>query len=77
MPSQFEPCGLAQLIALRYGSVPIVRETGGLKDSIIPYNKFTDEAWALPLPITMFGICWAPQPSLESFYDYPASWRSS
>ena len=43
MPSQFEPCGLAQLIALRYGSVPIVRETGGLKDSIIPYNKFTDE----------------------------------
>ena len=43
MPSMFEPCGLSQMISMAYGTIPLVRETGGLKDSVQPYNEFTGE----------------------------------
>lgn len=50
MPSRYEPCGLSQLIALRYGSIPIVRETGGLKDTVQPFDKYSKQGNGLTFP---------------------------
>jgi len=76
MPSLTEPCGISQLIAMRYGSVPIVRETGGLKDTVKPYNQFTGEGWGFSFanydPSELFAII----KYALSIYPDKAQWRS-
>lgn len=76
MPSLTEPCGISQLIAMRYGTVPIVRETGGLKDTVKPYNQFTGEGWGFSFanydPAELFAII----KYALSIYSDKAQWRS-
>lgn len=74
MPSRFEPCGLSQLIALRYRAVPVVRETGGLKDTVQPYNEFTGEGNGFTFgPATVHDLLYTLNRAL-SFYRDPEAW---
>jgi starch synthase len=76
MPSLFEPCGLSQLISLRYGTVPIVRETGGLKDTVEPYNEYEMKG-------TGFTFCnynahemlFTVQRAMELYYNKKRRWN--
>ena len=75
MPSKFEPCGLSQLIAMRYGSVPIVRETGGLKDTVHPYNHATGEGNGLTFySYNAYDMLDAVQRAVGLYRDYKGDW---
>jgi len=75
MPSRFEPCGLSQLIALRYRSVPIVRETGGLKDTVAPYNEYTGTGNGFTFgPPTVHDMLYTIRRAL-SFYGDDEHWQ--
>lgn len=75
MPSLFEPCGLSQMIAQRYGTVPIVRETGGLRDTVEPYNKFTGEGSGFSFgSYNAHEMLFALKRAVELYHDKTA-WR--
>ncbi|WP_106767732.1 glycogen synthase GlgA [Paenibacillus faecalis] len=75
MPSKFEPCGISQLIALRYGSVPIVRETGGLNDTVHSYNEFTGEGNGFTFANYNAHDMMNTIKRALSFYTQPEHWR--
>lgn len=76
MPSLFEPCGLSQLISMRYGSVPIVRETGGLKDTVIPYNKYTGEGTGFSFQNYDAEDMWSAISYAREIFDNRIAWNS-
>lgn len=76
MPSLFEPCGLSQLISMRYGTVPIVRETGGLKDTVIPYNKYTGEGTGFSFKNYNSNELWKVTCLAKEAYEDKRQWNS-
>ena len=76
VPSRFEPCGLTQLMALRYGTLPIVRETGGLKDTVQPYNEFEGTGTGFSFAnYDAFELLNTINYSKRIFFDYKEAWQ--
>jgi starch synthase len=70
MPSQYEPCGLGQLIAMAFGAIPIVHEVGGLKDTVIPYNEFTQEGNGFSFkPFSTEDMIYTIKRAVEFYHD--------
>ncbi len=76
MPSISEPCGLSQMISMRFGTIPVVRETGGLKDTVIPYNKFTGEGRGFTFAnISASDMMWVLREAVELYFNDKEAWR--
>ncbi len=77
MPSVAEPCGLSQMIAMRYGTLPVVRETGGLRDSVQPWNQFTGEGTGFTFAnIDKGDMLWVLRQAVELYRNDPKAWKT-
>ena len=76
MPSVSEPCGLSQMIAMRFGTIPVVRETGGLKDSVTPYNKFEGTGRGFTFGnINAGDMVWVLREAVDLYNDDKKAWK--
>ena len=76
MPSISEPCGLSQMIAMRFGTVPVVRETGGLKDTVTPYNKFEGTGRGFTFSnINSGDLLWVLREAVDLYHNNTKAWR--
>ncbi|MEG0320829.1 MAG: glycogen synthase GlgA [Oscillospiraceae bacterium] len=77
MPSVAEPCGLSQMIAMRYGTLPVVRETGGLKDSVLPYNQFTGEGTGFTFAnVDPADMLWVLKEAIDLYHNDPKTFKA-
>ena len=77
MPSLFEPCGLSQMMAMRYGTLPIVRETGGLKDTVEPYNEFEDTGTGFSFTVyNAHDMLHVIRYAYEVYNERPEQWKA-
>ena len=77
MPSVSEPCGLSQMIAMRFGTVPLVRETGGLKDTVIPYNQFEGTGRGFTFShVNAHDMLWVLREAVDLYYGSKKAWRA-
>ena len=76
MPSAFEPCGLSQMIAMRYGTLPLVHETGGLKDTVMPYNSYTGEGTGFSFyGFNGYNLLGTIYRALDVYEEQPQAWE--
>ncbi|MEG1931209.1 MAG: glycogen synthase, partial [Anaerovorax sp.] len=75
MPSRFEPCGISQMLAILYSTIPIVRETGGLRDTVIPYNQYTGEGTGFCFShFNAHEMLFTIQKALDLYYNHKEAW---